>query len=477
MTFRNGRRAGGLAVAFSLLFSAVTFAGCSGPASVPTEGADPWGDLAPRVARDNNPAPRVVEVTLEAGLSTHPFAGFPATPVWSYNGSVPGPLLEANVGDELVVHFTNRLPRPTTIHWHGVRVPNAMDGVMGITPETPPGGSFDYRFALKDAGLFWFHPHVESDVQVNNGLYGVLRVRGAEEPKVDHEGVVVLDDLGLLPDGTIPTVLDDNAKMMGRGGDILLFNGRRAPTVPWRAGALERLRFVNAANGRFFNLRLEGYVFRVIGSDGGLLTESYDTERILIPPGKRFDVVVIPKGAPGAKTVLWNDPYDRGHEGGHEPSLAVATFEIASATPLTGRVLPTVHAALERLPGGPIDRTIALDEALDAAGDVTFTINGKSGADVPVIAEHLGAVRRYEVKNLSDMDHPFHLHGFFFQVQSRDGVPQPPNFVSNEDTIVVPAHASAVIAIRFDEPGMWPYHCHILEHAEYGMMGMIDVMK
>lgn len=445
------------------------------PSPVEQPPIDPWGSAALHPAVDLNPDPHIVEVNVEAVESSHTFPGMPATPVWTYIGTMPGPLIDANVGDELIVHFTNRLPEETTIHWHGMRVPNDMDGVMGVTPATMPGETRDYRFTIKDAGLFWFHPHFRSDEQVNKGLYGVIRVRGPSEPVVDHEGVVVLDDIGLLKNGTIPTYLDDESKMMGRGGDRLLFNGvvHAAPT--WRAGAIERLRFVNAANGRFFLLRLEGSSFRVIGTDGGLIPHPYDTERILVPPGKRIDVLVIPHGAPGTTTVLWNDPYDRGHDSGQDAASPVATFTISTDAPIEGRQLPGSFPALERLPDGDTDHVIELNEQLSAEGETLFTINGQTMMDVPPIDIPFGDIRRFEVKNLSEMDHPFHLHGFFFQVLARNGVALGNDALANEDTVVVPAKSSFRFVARFDETGSWPYHCHILEHAEAGMMGLIKV--
>src|SRR5262249_5000318 len=148
------------------------------------------------------------------------------------------------------------LPEETTIHWHGVRVPNAMDGSLEVQSPVRPGGSFDYTFAFEDAGLFWFHPHVKSDQQLDKGLYGLIRVRGPEEPEADDERVVVLDDVLLDPDGTFPAQIDDDAQMLGRQGTTIFVNGVAMPTLTWRAGATERLRIVNVANGRFFNLAL-----------------------------------------------------------------------------------------------------------------------------------------------------------------------------------------------------------------------------
>jgi FtsP/CotA-like multicopper oxidase with cupredoxin domain len=145
----------------------------------PADGTEP----ALVAATDENPDPRVVEVSLEARPGTKLYADSPETAVWTYNGSVPGPLISGRVGDELLVHFTNELPEETTIHWHGLRLPASMDGTLAMQSPVPPGGTFEYRYELKDAGLFWFHPHVRSDVQVEKGLHGVIRVISSATPK------------------------------------------------------------------------------------------------------------------------------------------------------------------------------------------------------------------------------------------------------------------------------------------------------
>jgi FtsP/CotA-like multicopper oxidase with cupredoxin domain len=430
------------------------------------------------VVEDENPDPQIVEVSLEARAGLQEYTGASATPVWTYNGTVPGPLIEASAGDELVVHFQNSLPEDTTIHWHGMRVPAAMDGTLAVQAPIIPGSTFEYRFRLKDPGLFWFHPHIRSDVQVEKGLHGVIRVRGDEAPALgaglDQDRVIVLDDVRVLPDGTLPTYLDDESKMLGRQGNVILLNGRSLPTFRWQAGALERLRFVNVANGRFFNLALPGYHWRVIGTDGGLVPRPYDTDHLLISPGERYDVMVIVNGGPGTEVTLMNDPYERGHETGKDLPLPVAKFLVTDAAPLAGRVLPTRFADLEALPAGSVDSEIELDETI-RDGELVFTMNGATYPDVPRLPMPLGAVRRFSVRNTSEMDHPFHIHGTFFQVVTLDGVSTAPEALANKDTVIIPQRTTLELVARFDEPGCWMYHCHIFEHAEGGMMGEIDV--
>ena len=450
-------------------------AGCG--TSAPSSTALPAADVDPVAlvaVRDENPDPDVVEVSLEAREGLKTYGASPATAVWTYEGSVPGPFIDAKVGDRVIVKFKNLLPEPTTIHWHGIRLPATMDGTLAMQSPIVPGATFRYEFVFKDAGLYWYHPHMRSDVQVQKGLHGAIRVRGPNEPVVDQERVLMLDDVRLKADGTLAEYLDDTAKMMGREGNTLLVNGVTDATLPVRAGASVRLRLVNVANGRFFNLRLPGHTWRVIGTDGGLLAKPYDTERLLIAPGERYDVVLIATGAPSTTVDLMNDAYDRGHESGNRPSMTVAHLRFTEEAPLTGRTLPDAFAGVAALPPASRSVPIVLNEA-QRNGELVFTINDAVFPDVPPVMVENGGSRLLDLKNDSEMDHPFHLHGFFFQILEKNGVAQPLEGTGNKDTVNVPAKSSMKVVSRFDEPGHWMYHCHILEHAEGGMMGEVHV--
>jgi len=423
---------------------------------------------------DEDPDPRVVEVHLEAREGST-YYSYPAnaTPSWTYNGVVPGPLIDANVGDRLVVHFKNRLPAPTTIHWHGVRLPATMDGTLAMQRPIDPGGNFEYTFELKDAGLFWFHPHIQADLQVQRGLYGVIRVRGGLEPAVDDEQVWVLDDVKLKEDGTLGEYLDDTSLMMGREGNTLLINGVSKPWMRFRPGSTTRLRIVNVANGRFFRLNIQDHKLRVIGTDGGFLPEAYETDSLLISPGERYDVLVQWKLGDGRYSIV-NLPYERGHSSGKRDAMFVAAAFV-TGDPVTPRRLPTTLLGVPRHAGDHPAFTLALNERVGMSGQVEFMINGAVHPNVPFIRVNPSALKVFDVRNDSEMDHPFHLHGFFFQVLSRDGVPEPENRVVNKDTIISRQKSTMRLVAKFDEPGAWMYHCHILEHGEHGIMGEVRV--
>jgi FtsP/CotA-like multicopper oxidase with cupredoxin domain len=143
--------------------------------------------------------------------------------------------------------------------------------------------------------------------------------------------------------------------------------------------------------------------------------------------------------------------------------------------PLTGRVLPSAFPGVAPLPSQNASSIpIRLDEAV-VDGETVFTINGKTYPDVPDVMVENGGLRVLDVENASEMDHPFHLHGFFFQVVEKNGAPMALDSMGNKDTIVIPMKSHLKLLARFDEPGHWMYHCHILEHAELGMMGAIHV--
>jgi FtsP/CotA-like multicopper oxidase with cupredoxin domain len=381
-------------------------------------------------------------------------------------------VLEGHVGDHVVVHFTNHLDEPTTVHWHGVRVPADMDGTMVAQQPVPPGGSFDYEFDLLDAGTFWYHPHVNEAFQMERGLKGPIVVHEDSEPSADVGGVVFLDDLLVGDDGAIPPPGGASEEMMGREGNIRLVNGRSEPALPIRTGQTQRWRVINAAAARFYRLALPGYSFVQVGTDGGLLEKPVVTEELFLVPGQRADVLVV--GA-GTSAALMTMPYDRGHGGGTTDPEHVLDVTDTGAEPLTPTPIPTALRSIEHLPtDGVTPRTIRLSEAETPTGPV-FQINGKSFPDVPLIQTKIGALEIWDVFDDSPMDHPFHLHGFFFQVVSRDGVPE--SFAAWRDTVDIKAHQTNRIAFRPElHPGTWMYHCHILEHVERGMMGELEVM-
>src|SRR4029453_10039489 len=231
---------------------------------------------------------------LEAREVEWPFARDRKIRAFAYNGKVPGPLIKAKVGDTVEVRLTNSLPQATTIHWHGVRVPAHMDGTEAVQPPVEPGGAFEYRFVVPDAGTFWYHSHTNETEQLERGLYGGLVVRDPGEPAFDAERVLILDDLKLDAEGEVAPFGDEHEHHAGREVEVRLLNGPLEPELEIPAGTIERWRIVDAANTRYVRLSIGGRPFEVIGTDGGLLPRPRSATDVLLTPGERFDLAVRP---------------------------------------------------------------------------------------------------------------------------------------------------------------------------------------
>ncbi len=390
---------------------------------------------------------------------------------YGYNGQVPGPIIEARQGVPLEVRFTNRLPEPTLIHWHGLRVPAAMDGTESTQRPVQPGETFTYRFTPPDAGTLWYHPHSNEPEQMEKGLYGALIVRGADELVVDREQILVLDDLKLDRKGRIARFGGLVQRHDGREGDIRLVNGVAEPELTIAAGQVERWRIVNAASARYVRLSIGGAPFRVIATDGGLIESPVEVTELLLPPADRFDILVGPF-AEGQTLAIEALRYDRTtiRRRGTE---RFATLQVGPARPSVARI-PDRLRVIEPLaaPDAAPTRTITMSVGLSLRRGMDFLVNGElHHHDRPVRA---GELQVWDLENASLMDHPFHLHGFFFQVLSIDGAA--PAFRSWEDVINLPPRSTTRIAwVPDDRPGPWMYHCHILEHHAAGMMGHFEV--
>ena len=420
-----------------------------------------------------DPGRAVVSVDLEASEVGWEFEPGRTTGAWGFNGRVPGPTIEARVGDVLEVRLTNRLPEPTVIHWHGLRIPAAMDGTDMVQRPVAPGETFTYRFRLPDAGTFWYHSHMNETVQLERGVYGALVVRGENEPELDGERVLVLDDVALDRRGEIRPPGWWIEHHDGRQGATRLVNGRQEPELAMAAGQIERWRIVNAASARYVRLSIGGRPFTIIGTDAGLIDVPVTVNEVLLAAADRVELAVGPF-AEGELLSVDALPYERRtvarprkerfatlRVGPAAPSRASIPAKLRDIPPLvTGLVTPT--------------REVHLGFRPSLRHGVDFVVNKEPHhRDQPV---RVGELQVWDVVNDTMMDHPFHLHGFFYQVLEIDG--EAPPFHSWEDTVNVPPKARVRIAwIADDRPGEWMYHCHILEHHESGMMGHFEVVR
>ena len=398
---------------------------------------------------------------------------------YAFNGQVPGPVIHARRGVPLEVRFTNRLPEPTLVHWHGLRIPAAMDGTQDVQRPVPPGETFTYRFTPPDAGTFWYHPHANETEQLEKGLYGALVVHGEGEPVLDADRVLVLDDLKLDREGTAIAPFRSSRPVAGfkerhdgREGDVRLVNGKAEPELAIAAGQVERWRVVNASSARYVRLSIGGRPFRILGTDGGLIEAPVEATEVLLPAADRVELAVGPF-AEGETLAIEALPYDRFTIGKHGTER-FATLKVGPAKPSVAAIparLRTIEPLADAA-AGPT-RTVRLGFGFTLRG-LDFRVDGETHHhDAPV---RVGELQVWDVVNETRMDHPFHLHGFFFQVLSVDG--EPPAWRSWEDVVNVPPRSTVRIAwMPDDRPGRWMYHCHILEHHAAGMMGHFDVVR
>lgn len=425
---------------------------------------------------------------------------YPKTAVWAYDGTVPGPTLRLRQGERLSVRLDNALPEPTTLHWHGLRLPNAMDGVPGVTQDpVAPGQSFDYGFALPDAGTYWYHSHVNSAEQGARGLAGPLIV---EEPAAagdplaaDREEVWLLSDWRLTEGAQlaepITTMMD--ASHGGRVGNTVTLNGFIPEAWPVTAGERVRLRLVNAANARFFALNFEAHDPWVVAVDGQPCTPFLAEQgRVLLPPAGRVDLVVDLTGRPGKRFAVTDDAYPRGAyrllEIAYRDAPPLRSEPLPDPAPLPANPLPepdlgaaeTLHVLLEGgAMGGMAEgrlggRTMGL-RALAQQGKV-WALNGVVAGDRehPLLgALKLGRSYRLVLENHSAFPHPMHLHGHHFKLIARDGVAETRGIW--HDTVIVGTERRVELAFVADNPGDWLFHCHVPEHMMAGMTAMFRV--
>jgi len=424
----------------------------------------------------------------------------PATEVWAFNGAVPGPVLRYRQGERVRVAVHNALPQETTVHWHGLRVPNAMDGVPQVTQAPiPAGGRFDYEFDAADAGTFWYHPHQASFEQVARGLYGLFIVESEKPLEVDREVLWVLSDFKLQPDNQQVADFGDLSHTGGGGrlGNLMTVNGKPAGAgarLEVRSGERIRLRLLNAATARIFLLGFQAHQPRVIAYDGQAVEPHPLPQGLLaLGPGMRADLILDCMGSPGQSFPVM-DRRDRGAE--------LARIVYRKQAPLRGRPLAApIALAPNPLPepdlGRAVDHFVLFEGGLLGKPAIGM-VDGKPHKLHEIMAEHkLSWTMNYSAEhehaqmhtpiltlrkgehvmlrmiNETEFEHPMHLHGHVFRVLKING--RPTRYGEWRDTVMVGPRGTVDVAFVADNPGEWMFHCHILEHAVGGMMGTFVV--
>ncbi|UUV35907.1 multicopper oxidase family protein [Amycolatopsis roodepoortensis] len=465
------------------------------------------GPTSPLVARAEQ-ARRAANTTvttadLTATVGEVDLGGVPVR-TWTYGGELPGKEIRLKRGEVLKANLGNRLPQPTSIHWHGLALRNDMDGVPDVTQQAVAANAdFSYEFTVPDAGTYWFHPHV--GVQLDRGLYAPLIVEDPADGKdYDDELVIVLDDW-IDGTGTDPDAVLDNLKKNGMamghsmpgmsemagmpksdvlGGDAgdvvyphMLANGRLA-TAPrsfdGKPGQRIRLRLINAGGDTVFRVGVPGVPMRVTHTDGFPATTRNPAETVLIGMGERVDAVItLPdKGVPVIAIAEGKNAYAQIllHSGGSKaatandaavaalkarPVQSLADFQATPEVALPAKNPDVVHDMVLAGPGAKYD----------------WTINGKPFNPDDGLPIRQGQRVRLRFVNDSDMYHPMHLHGHTFQVRGQN------DLGARKDTAIVLPRTTLEVDFDANNPGQWLTHCHNIYHGEAGMMAVVSYVE
>lgn len=414
----------------------------------------------------------------------------PVTKVWTYNNQTPFQEFRVKQGDVFECDVLNNLPVPTTVHWHGMRVPNDMDGVPALTQRAiQPGERFKYRFKADDAGTYWFHSHMRGIEQLDRGLAGALIVEETNRPNVDNDITWMLDDWRLNQQGEI---IEDfgaiqDVSHAGRIGNISTVNGTFGGTTMLPQGALVRLRLINIANARIFNLFFENTPIEIIAIDAQPVSKT--SNQVLIGPGMRTDILLRMPSGPEEIRVIDNYRPDRAYKI-HSIHLTEGPVRRTSPSALDLAPNPIPRPNLRKavrheigLTGGMMGTGVM--RQMMAEGTISrkfgmqkhpgpWTINGRVPAQsmqTPLIRVEAGVTCILSIINATAWYHPMHLHGYVFEVLSRNGRRDG----TLCDTVMLAPKERVDVAFYADNPGKWMFHCHILEHQIGGMTGYIEV--
>lgn len=412
------------------------------------------------------------------------------TRVWGFEGMAPGPEIRLLQGARVQKRLVNDLPDATSTHWHGIRIDNAMDGVAGLTQKpTAPGASFEYDFVAPDTGTYWYHAHNRSFEQVARGLHGALVVEEPEPLDIDHEEVLILDDWRIDPDTA--QIADTFGAMhdishAGRLGNYITTNGTNAFSRSVKRHERLRLRLINAANARIFQLALDGLDGWIVAEDGMPLAAPKRIEGpFLLAPAQRVDLIVDVIAETGATGHIVQIDRDEG--------FSRAAFEVSGQSARVQRdtpkpLPPNPHAMPDLAQAKKIDllmeggamggmrgammggRMSSMREVVQSGNFWAFngSVGGMDSPSLAVLSK--GETVRLKITNDTAFPHAMHLHGMHFYEIAPDGA-----LGAFRDTTLLDRGEAREIAFVADNPGKWLLHCHMLSHAAAGMMTWIDV--
>ncbi|WP_050182240.1 multicopper oxidase family protein [Domibacillus robiginosus] len=468
------------------------------------------------------------EFTLTAQERTHQLTDNKSVTAWTFNGSVPGPEISVQEGEKVKITLKNELKDPVTIHWHGLPVPNEMDGIPGVTQNAvQPGKSFTYKFTADVPGTYWYHSHQEGATQVDKGLYGSFIVEGKDQKEYDRDYALVLDewmsDLDSMDmEETMNTESDSSESMEGMDHstmdmesgsesenadqaseatesnnseseemahdmsmyDIYTINGKSGESInklTVKEGEKVRLRLVNAGFISH-NIHLHGHDFKIISSDGQEIANPQEVkdQLISIAPGERYDIEFTAdnpgewfleshgemEGTDGMRTLIQYEGFS-----GESTDKSNNREEL----PVLDLTSYGEKEAAEFTLDQSYDLTYTMDlNTRTADGTLEYTINDKTFPDTESLKVKEGDLVKVKlVNNSKEDDHPMHLHGHFFQVLSKNGKPVEGSPLM-KDTINLKPGEEYVVAFKADNPGNWMFHCHDLHHASAGMVTQVN---
>lgn len=409
------------------------------------------------------------------------------SPLWTYAGQTPGPEIRIRQGQRVKVRFFNDLPEPTSIHWHGIRIDNKMDGVSGLTQEpVAPGQSFDYDFIAPDAGTYWYHAHNKSWNQVARGLYGPLIIEEAEPAfpsqaditlviddwRLDNAGVLHTDSLGAIHDWS----------HAGRLGNYLTVNGKSQPVISLEQNKPHRVRLINTSNARIITLQPDQIGAQIIALDGQALSHSRMHEGpFLLAPAQRADFLLFPRdaGSLPLKALTHDGSFEfarfnvEASDNEPEPIPPLPVNNIPEPDVANGRLLPLVMTGGAM--GGGFGEMIYKGQPLTRADirqqkQMWAFNNHVNMDDTPFLEVKHGETIVVEMTNDTAFPHAMHVHGHHFRVLDDQGVAG-----DWRDTVLLHRNEKIKIAFVADNPGNWLIHCHMLEHAAGGMVNWFRV--
>ena len=425
------------------------------------------------------------------------------TNIWGYDGIVPGPVIKCRQGEPVRIEVFNLLKQPTSVHWHGIRLENAMDGVSNLTQDPiQPGDVFVYEFTPPDAGTYWYHPHNRTWEQLARGLYGTLIIEGDSKPgSFDRDYTIVVDDWRIESEGQLHEESFGNLhdwSHEGRLGNILTLNGKPYENFEVIAGERVRLRFINTANARTMRFGIAGHQPWLVAVDGQPIPAvPLDESGIELAPAQRADLVVDINANPRDKIAIVENSNGENLIAGYlncneaqsktsrieVPALKKNALSKPDNTTYTEHALLMSGGAMRFLTKAYFDGKELDGRSLARNHQQTWAFNMQAGmSEKPFFTAQKGETIRLKLVNETGWPHAIHIHGHHFQVLSRAKFPSgnvlPVSKIEENafrDTILLQRDETAEIAFVADNPGKWMLHCHMLEHQASGMGTWFEV--